>query len=311
MRRLTIFEGPDCSGKSTLAFEYWNRQCQNRQVQLIHHGPYPGIKTKLPRLYVETMLPMLQGREDQIWDRCWLSEPIYGRAFRHGDDRVGEINARHLERFALRHGAAIVLCMPSYEAVFEKWKERKGEEYLKSADQLKKVYDSYAALRECTSIPILLYDYTRHQPDSLIQALEHQRPQAHPVQHHTGGNWTAPVVLVGDKFSELKDADCNWRVPFGSFDPAGSSHWLTHQLASAEINEVDLLWVNADQPLSWLAERHSELVIALGEAADQKLTEYKIPHVKAQHPQYAKRFGGKDHYELPDFISQYLGKPVL
>ena len=300
---MTIFEGPDCSGKSTAVTKFWQA---GRQDSLpVHHGPYPGIKKMLPRLYVETMLPMLQGGQAQIWDRSWYSEPIYGHAFRGGEDRVGWVNRRHLERFALRHGAVLVLCLPPYEVVKEKWLERKGEEYLEKEAQLRKVYDGYVELPNVAALPIVLYDYTRHDMRTLDKAVIEARTGIHrEAGVHSGGNLRARVVLVGDKFSDLKDDDCNWRLPFASFSRQGVSHWLTEQLAEIGYTEDMVLWVNADEPLAWLRDRHNELVVALGQEADKKLTQYEIHHATVDHPQYHKRFRAHDadRYELLDLL---------
>jgi thymidylate kinase len=304
---LTIFEGPDCSGKSTVAHAFFQK-AGTSGVTWVHHGPYPQLKRTLPRLYVETMLPMLMNGLGQIWDRCWLSEPIYGHVFRHGEDRVGPVNARHLERFAFRHGAVVVLCLPPYEAVLEKWRERKGEEYLDSEEQLLRVYNLYQGLPKLTSLPVVLYDYTRHSPEALYGAVEKSRTTVHPMWHvHAGGNMQAKIVLVGDKFSELKDEDCNWRLPFASFSAQGSASWLTQGLIDYKIPERELLWVNADDDLTWLAHRHNEHVVALGHKAAHALEKCNVAHVEVSHPQYHKRFQSGQTYELLELLASYLG----
>ena len=304
LQPLTIFEGPDCSGKSTAAFNFFKEG--RTGLKLIHHGPYPGVKKLLPRLYVETMLPMLQGGAGQIWDRAWYSEPIYGAAFRHGEDRVGSVNKRHLERFALRHGAVVVLCLPPWDVVSTTWLERRGEEYLQNEEQLYKVYQDYSDLRRWCDLPVVLYDYTQHSMETLAKAVERARLGVLSEDHvHAGGNPNARIVLVGDKFSDLKDEDCSWRLPFASFSGSGSSRWLTSKLMDLKVREHQLLWVNADEQLGWLAHRHNELVIALGCEAAAQLDRHSIPHETVEHPQYWRRFKDNDEtavYRLFDFL---------
>lgn len=310
MTGLIIFEGPDCSGKSTAARQLL-RENGWIDSRLIHHGPYPGIKKMLPRLYVETMLPMLEEREGQIWDRCWLSEPIYGDVFRAGADRIGEINRRHLERFALRHGAVVVLCLPPWEVISDEWIRRKSkgddQEYLANTDQLRQVYDHYENLRFMTHLPVVTYDFTTHSMNKLQRAAGHTRAGIHEWDQHIGGASNALIVLVGDKFSELKDDDCNWRLPFASFNGQGSSAWLTQQLINANIREDQLLWCNSDEDLTWLRDRHSEVVIALGKDASARLSSQAINHVEVEHPQYMRRFKGRQRYDLIDIILKTLG----
>jgi len=304
LQPLTIFEGPDCSGKSTAANEFW--QLARTSQKRIHHGPYPGIKKMLPRLYVETMLPMLDGGAGQVWDRAWYSEPIYGASFRNGEDRVGSVASRHLERFALRHGAVVVLCLPPWDTVRESWLKRKGEEYLDKVEQLEKVYNDYSDLRRWCGLPVVLYDYERHSIDQMSEAVERARLGIFKEPKiHAGGNPNAKVVLVGDRCSDLKDEDCNWRLPFASFSGGGSSSWLTRKLMDLKVREDQLLWVNASDRLEWLDERHNELVIALGQEAARKLVHHDIPHVEVEHPQYFKRFREGDEaavYELFEIL---------
>ena len=305
MHPLTIFEGPDCSGKSTLANEF--RKRRGMGTRLIHHGAYPRMNAALPRLYVEYMHPMLMGFEEQIWDRSWLSEPIYGQAFRSGADRIGVTARRHLERFAFRHGAVVVLCLPPFEAVKEKWLERKGEEYLDSVEQLEQVYHGYAQLAKATHLPIVVHDYTRHKEEPLWKEIARVRPSLHPHAYlRSGGNLNGPVVLVGEKPSDVTDYDTAFQLPFASFANNGCSRWLTDELERFGIREDQLLWVNADSGVHWLKDLHSRCVIALGDAASKALSQAEVHHATVTHPQHHKRFKSAEPYPLLALIDNHL-----
>src|SRR5882757_4772670 len=102
---LTIFEGPDGSGKTTAAKAF----AAEMGARYVHLPQFKRVTTGLPRMYLEAMLPALLGYQDVVMDRCWLSEVPYGRVFRDGADRVGEISRHMLERVALRAGALVVL----------------------------------------------------------------------------------------------------------------------------------------------------------------------------------------------------------
>ena len=308
LRPLTIFEGPDCSGKSTLVNEYRH---QHVDSMVVHHGPYPGMRKRLPQLYVEAMRPLLDGYRAQIWDRCWLSEPIYGQAYRDGS-RLDQYERMILERIALRHGAVVVLCLPPWEVVKEKWLERKGEEYLDKVEQLQSVYDHYSTLRNWTDLPVVLFDYTRHNREQLWKDISRVRP---PVQTQlyarTAGSLGARVVLVGDKPSELTDESTWHQFPFCSFSKTGCSRWLTAQLYKAGIKELDLYWVNANDQaflsLSTLKDRNFDYVIALGAEAAKTLGDQGIPHVQFEQPMAHKRFKGAETYPLIPYLTQILG----
>jgi polyphosphate kinase 2 (PPK2 family) len=108
---LTIFEGPDGSGKTTAAREY----AEQTGARYVHFPALPRVKHGLGRMYVEAMLPALLGYHDVVFDRCWLSETPYGEAFREGQDRLTQADRRMLERLALRCGAVVVKCLPEWD----------------------------------------------------------------------------------------------------------------------------------------------------------------------------------------------------
>lgn len=303
----TIFEGPDCSGKSTLVKAFHERL----GYRSVHHGPYLRMQKRLPQMYVETMQPMLLGHEGQIWDRCWLSEPIYGQAFRGGTDRVGFVARRHLERIAFRHGAVVILCLPPFEVVKEKWIERIGEEYLDKVEQLQLVYEGYERLRRNTHLPVVMYDYTRHSEEELWSRIATVRPRRHLSNHSNSvGNYNARICLVGDQVSDWTDESTRLLFPFSSFAKIGSSSWLTQQLEKAKIREDDLFWLNANDEganVPALRGRNFELIIALGQEASKRLEVHNISHVTVPHPQHQKRFNHAAPYELIHLLTKHLG----
>ena len=63
-RRLTIFEGPDGSGKSTAAQAY----AEATKAKYVHFPALPQVDKSLGRIYVEAMLPALLGYQDVVFD---------------------------------------------------------------------------------------------------------------------------------------------------------------------------------------------------------------------------------------------------
>lgn len=155
MKRVWIVEGPDGSGKSTLA------QALARRLQgvLVHHGSYLMCDSfDLHAIYQMSMAPAIDGHADVVLDRCWLSEPIYGDVMRSGVCRVPSDSKRHLERLAEAGGAVVVLCLPAFEVCLKTFEGRPQEEYLKKADQLRRVWDGYAQMK--TTLDVVRYDRT-------------------------------------------------------------------------------------------------------------------------------------------------------
>ena len=311
-KRLVILEGPDCGGKTTLLkeFDYGDMAGALR----VHHGPYPRLTAaQLPRYYMDSMRPLLDQYEHMLMDRCWLSEPIYGQAFRNGQDRVGTSARRHLERIAMRHGAVVVLCLPPWEKVKEAWLARKGAdseaEYLDRIEQLEQVYRSYERLQDTTDLPVVRYDYTihRHQIQQLRREVGRVAMPLHP-NHSTVGNLDGKIILVGEKPSDHTDQDTLRQFPFCSFSNQGSSRWLTSHLDATGISEADLLWVNASDGLYQIRELYGRPTFALGQAASDALTAADMPHTMVPHPQYHKRFNSSEPYELMSLIQTALKK---
>lgn len=293
-RKLTIFEGPDGGGKSTAAQQY----AELTGAKYVHFASLPRVGKNLGRIYVEAMLPALLGYQDVVFDRCWLSEMPYGIAFREGRDRLTGASRRMLERLAMRCGAVVVRCQPAWETVKANYLSRKHMEMLDNDGQLKTVYDLYA--NQPTSLPELGYDYT----STLLNptAIEDLRMPQHPLDVASAGNWHGRIVLVGESFAERKDNDAFYQWPFASFSGEGCSQWLTDQLDLAELDERDILWVNADQDLSVLLDLDVDRVIALGDAAYKQLYQLKIMAATVPHPQAWKRFNNKKRYPLFDLI---------
>ena len=303
-KSLIILEGPDCGGKTTLMREL----TQSHELLAVHNGPFPRLSSaQLPRFYVEAMMPMLHGYQSMVFDRSWLSEPIYGLAFRNGTDRVGPANRRHLERIAMKHGGVVVLCLPPWEAVKTKWLERKKAdseaEYLDKIEQLKIVYDRYVDLQHATDLPVVVYDYTRHgnQLNQLRRLIELQRPATHKGGTMVG-NLDAKCIIVGEKPSDHTDYDAIKQFPFCSFSPSGSSRWLTQKLSAAGIHEMELLWLNADDGAYQLKDLWRRPTFALGDAAAKALDMAGTPYIKVAHPAHHMRFSSSKPYELIDLI---------
>lgn len=310
-KSVTIFEGPDGGGKSTIAQEYATRH----NAVYIHHGPYKQVGDGLARMFLESMLPALMGYQDVVLDRCWLSEPIYADAFREGNDRVGPERSRILDRIALRAGAVVVRCLPPWESVKATFNGRKDDEYLDDDSQLSRVYNQYD-LGMGTSLPVVCYDYTQHKGESLAsisygleQRVEPMRVgKLHPLRLASTGDWGAQVIIVGEDFGDHKNNDAMYQTPFGSFNGMGCSLWLSQQLTQAGVSERDLLWINADE-----LERHPEFVkdwhpnkrlVALGSRAEQVIMKLQPARarVTVNHPQYWKRFQARAEYPLIKYL---------
>lgn len=305
-KRLTIFEGCDGSGKTTAARAF----AQRTGATYVHFGPLFNVTTGVARMYVEAMLPALLGYQDVVWDRSWLSETPYGNAFRNGQDRMGPVGRRMLERLAMRCGAKVVRCDPGWGKVKESY-ETGREEMLTNTDQLGQVYRAYQDLR--TDLPMIDFDYRVDRPLSMIdiRSLLPSRVQMrHPLNVRSAGSLAAKVLLVGEAFGERKNDDAWYQWPFASFSKQGCSWWLTERLMEADISESDLLWVNANEPnlenfLTFFA--NDKRIVALGQNASKALAKIgRAAYYQVSHPSHARRFKWDQEYELIPYLKETL-----
>lgn len=301
--RLTIFEGSDGSGKTTAAQDY----AKYTGARYVHLGPFPRVTTGLARLYVEAMLPALLGYQDVVLDRCWMSEPIYGQAFRGGVTRLSPASTRMLERIAMRCETLLVLCQTDLNSTLATFRGRRGVEMLGRESQLFDVwkqYDQEFSRPDRLALPTKFYDYKIH--GSFVSYYfgeelgRNIRTAIHAPKWSSGGNLMARYVLVGESFGLHKNVDPLFQVPFVSFTGSGCSQWLTTALANADVSESQLLWVNSDEPElgEILSPDLRTKIFGLGEKASTKLNELGYDFKSVMHPQAMKRFHLNKGYDL-------------
>jgi thymidylate kinase len=311
-KQLIIVEGPDGAGKTTLIKKTFKKQ--SRVFKMRHHGAYPG-EEEIAQHYMKTMWPAFTGRQAIIMDRCWLAEPIYGAAFRQGQDRIGVAYARMLERVALTCRGVVVLCLPPFSVCAKAFKARLavGKEYLDSVPTLRKVYDGYEYLHHqrvhSCALPIVKYDWRKAVTglNGLYDYMELHRPARN--MGPGAGHW-APgevVLLVGERLSPGVRAGF---PPFVSFTRAGCSAWLAEQLHTGGILERQLYWVNAlgkgGRPIdpTFVAGLKPKRIIALGEVAAGWCRASGHAFDSAPHPQYWKRFKSSEPYQLINMLKE-------
>lgn len=167
MRRLIILEGPDGSGKTTLADKLLSlAQRRGLSVDYRNHGPYLDA-TQIAGFYlasVESALhhQMVEDNAVTVMDRSWLSEPIYGRAVRGTAGRISHQDQVYLEAKSSCAAAVVVFCLPSAEVCLDAWRKRRDVEYVDDESQMRAVHRGYvAAFDNFFRLPKALYDWTK------------------------------------------------------------------------------------------------------------------------------------------------------
>lgn len=132
MKPLVIFEGPDGAGKTTLA-----RACAKKWGAIYtHHGAYPDANVdQLRNIYLNSMLPALQGVAPVVLDRCWISEPIYADALDRFN-RCAYHTRRMLEHVMVSVPHLLVVLMPPVEKLWLTVEARLKDELIAKQEQL-------------------------------------------------------------------------------------------------------------------------------------------------------------------------------
>lgn len=274
--RITIFEGPDGAGKTTLAKAY----AKATGAKYLHFDALRGIRhgAALMRHYADSMMPAVLGHQDIVMDRCWLSEEPYAEAYHKEPGRLDSYYTRRLERLAMRCGAVVVLCLPPLDIVVDGFVARQSEEMMDNTDQISQVYHSYHH-NMTTHLPCVSYDFTGRQGNKRVDAayLEEFRHLRHPIDQGTAGNLNASILLAEGPPSAHRDWDHHYRWP-------GASRLLAVHLDEFMITEDELMWASAtadDRILIPYLNRHT---IALGQEAHNQLLQSGIDHISMPLP---------------------------
>lgn len=147
-----IIEGPDGSGKTTLA------------EKLSKQTGYPVVHRSQPKSE-EEKLHMLRGYVDAIeagkniiFDRCWYSEMAYGPVMR--DESVITYPEMYLlEEKLAKHGAMIIYCTDKPKTLWRRATKR-GEDYITDFETFERICANFDVIMGVPHlVPVVKYDY--------------------------------------------------------------------------------------------------------------------------------------------------------
>ena len=129
---IIILEGPDCSGKTTLANELMSKY---RNHVYIHNA----VCSDIEKLHQNAMSSAIQLSDDfvVIIDRLHLSEKIYGKIFRNKVAYNTDLFDKKISKII---GVYKVLCLTDKETTLKLHKERKNIEMF---EDISRVWDAY------------------------------------------------------------------------------------------------------------------------------------------------------------------------
>lgn len=130
---IIILEGPDCSGKTTLADKLIKKY---KNAVYIHNAVSDDILSLHTRAWLNAF--NLSENFVVIIDRLHLSEEIYGNLFRH---RISYDTDTFDKKISGIKNVYKVLCLTDKETTLKLHAERKGSEMF---DNISKVWDAYS-----------------------------------------------------------------------------------------------------------------------------------------------------------------------
>jgi hypothetical protein len=293
VRGLLVMEGADLTGKTTLA----QALCRRHGGLYVHHGVYDDPWTA----HLQSVKRVVAEAQERlvVLDRLWLSEQVYGQAYRGGP--AYDLGARCLDRVLQRFGAVTVLCvredLSAHVADFRRGRDEGRAEYPRDVAEAARLYydlargnvaqggDTYLdqlvrAGGYSKRRDVIIYDWTRWTDPSSFEALQEMvlvrleqqfinRPVTlrDPGRANYVGSLRPRVLVVGDDLSSR--APSPWPWVWG--DDLSAATWLNRALHALRADESDLGFTNVNADDQWVDEVMGwgcvERVVLLGERA--------------------------------------------
>lgn len=286
---LIVLEGPDWSGKSTLARSIHRRCDADSLFSIIKHKGPPKAHP-LDEYVID--IADYRPHEDTtlICDRWHLGEVVYPEVLGRKtlmDDAV----RLYVDLFLQARGASITILNPPLPELVRR-SDHRPDDLVRRADiveirnqyeVLAERYGSYE-YRTADDVVATANGAATHALDSgrFITYVGHPRPR---------------VVYVGDVRSCLGGNLCTHKRHHSHLGPAfmpyrgTSGHYLMRALCETNVDRIGIVNAcDADSIMDVWITLGGPRLVALGVQADRQLDRYELPHASAPHPQYVRRF---------------------
>lgn len=142
-----LLEGPDGTGKTTLARNLVNKSITERKTCLFFHCTNKSERKSAEEDYTEILKDLKNWKKldyDVVLDRAWISNIIYTTVYEPNKEHVSEDLANNLAEVVDK----IIVCLPKnknkYLMHFDNLSKIRKEDYVKNIDKIYDLFNEYA-----------------------------------------------------------------------------------------------------------------------------------------------------------------------
>lgn len=293
MGYLIIIEGPDRTGKSTLAERLRTRAEEEPEVW------HRGAPTRHPlQEYVLEMERFLPRR--LVVDRWHVGQYVYPRLYPDGRVPLSREELLWIDLFLLSRGGYLVRAYDFHDAI--------AQRVAADPDSYLQAEDAQTCLRlfqeawNLSLLPSKLFRLGQTHPHEVLLTAEvfYKMYGNHERWPYVIGNTYNPqLLLVGDRLGRPNPPDATHEVPFAPYAQS-SGHYLMRALINwTRTDQRTTAIVNSLRPdgepeqlLNLWRELGRPLVVALGRKAQKRVEKQlgETPFGTVPHPQWVRRF---------------------
>jgi len=307
MAKVIVLEGPDGSGKTTLA-----EKLQALGWEYRHEGP-PPKGANVVEHYLQILNLSLLNSRNIVHDRLFAGEAVYGPIHRNYDAIGGWEGLKLFKRLASSRPIFQFLCMPKQKVLDDNFRLNTADFERYGWDKFHRICDKYWELDHVMNWKI--FDYTKHHVEYV---LFHVNQTYRYLPNGAIGSPAAKYVFIGDQPNHA-----SIDIPFFALN--GSSGYINTAISMVKLAEEDIAFSNAFGPhgdiihsleeIIWSFPEMKHMFLMGGPAKswfDQLIGTCKLPKGcrfkthKIAHPSYMKRFKGSNPEYMANIIKEVL-----